>query len=125
MTKSWRKKQDDEEGGSNYYTGLFMNQISKNQERVVVKPGKNIVASMADELRSQLHGLVQASPHELVIDFDGVEMVDSVGIGVILAAHNSLDEIGGSLRLTNVASDIYTLFIIMRLDHHFTIEKSE
>jgi anti-sigma B factor antagonist len=102
-----------------------MNEISKNQKQVVVKPGKNVVASMANEFRSQLHWLVQESPHELVIDLDGVEMVDSVGISIIIATHNSLDEVGGCLRLTNVASDIYTLFTIMRLDNHFTIEKNE
>ena len=101
-----------------------MTEINKNRDRFVVKPGKDVVASMANEFRSQLHGLVQESPNELVIDLDGVEMVDSVGIGVIIATHNSLNKVGGALRVTNVASDIYTLFSTMRLDHHFTIEKN-
>ncbi len=100
-----------------------MSKVSKSGERVVVKPGKDVVASMANEFRSQLHGIVQESPNELVIDLDGVEMVDSVGIGVIIATHNSLNKTGGSLRVTNVASDIFTLFSTMRLDHHFIIEK--
>jgi len=101
-----------------------MTEINKNRDRFVVKPGKDVVASMANEFRSQLHGLVQESPNELVIDLDGVEMVDSVGIGVIIATHNSLNKVGGALRVTNVTSDIYTLFSTMRLDHHFTIEKN-
>ncbi len=102
-----------------------MSEISKNGEQVIVKPGKDVVASMANDFRTQLHELVQKSPNELVIDLDGVEMVDSVGIGVIIATHNSLSKNGGSLRVTNVASDIFTLFCTMRLDHHFTIEKNE
>ena len=101
-----------------------MAEISKNGDQVVVKPGKDVVASMANEFRSQLHKLVQEEPRELVIDLAGVEMVDSVGIGVIIATHNSLNKAGGSLRVTNVASDIFTLFSTMRLDHHFTIEKN-
>jgi len=102
-----------------------MSEISKNGDQLVVKPGVDLVASMAKELRSQLHGLVQESPKMLVIDLSGVKMVDSVGIGVIIATHNSLNKSGGELRVTNVADDIFTLFTTMRLDHHFAIEKGK
>jgi anti-anti-sigma factor len=102
-----------------------MIEISKNGDQLVVKPGADVVASMANEFRSQLHELVQKSPKILVIDLSGVKMVDSVGIGVIIATHNSLNKIDGELRVTNVADDIFTLFSTMRLDHHFTIEKKE
>ncbi|MBW1898213.1 MAG: STAS domain-containing protein [Deltaproteobacteria bacterium] len=102
-----------------------MIEISKNGDQLVVKPGADVVASMANEFRSQLHELIQESPKILVIDLNGVKMVDSVGIGVIIATHNSLNKIDGELRVTNVADDIFTLFSTMRLDHHFTIEKRE
>jgi anti-anti-sigma regulatory factor len=51
-------------------------------------------------------------------------MVDSVGIGVIIATHNSLDQKGGKLRVINIADDIYGLFSTMRLDRHFSVEKA-
>jgi len=102
-----------------------MIEISKNGDQFVVKPNVDLVASMANEFRSQLHGLIQKSPKKLVIDLIGVKMVDSVGIGVIIATHNSLNKSGGELRVINVADDIFTLFNTMRLDHHFTIEKRE
>jgi len=102
-----------------------MLEISKNGDQFVVKPGVDLVASMANEFRTQLHELVQESPKILVIDLSGVKMVDSVGIGVIIATHNSLNKSGGELQVTNVADDIFTLFTTMRLDHHFTIEKGE
>ncbi len=102
-----------------------MIKISKNGDQFIVKPGVDLVASMANEFRSQLQGLVQESPKMIVIDLSGVKMVDSVGIGVIIATHNSLKKSDGELRLTNVANDIFKLFNTMRLDHHFTIEKRE
>jgi len=102
-----------------------MIKISKNGDQFVVKPSVDLVASMANEFRSQLHELVQESPKMLVIDLGGVKMVDSVGIGVIIATHNSLKKSAGELRVTNVANDIFKLFNTMRLDHHFTIEKRE
>jgi len=102
-----------------------MIEISKKGNQFIIKPGVDVVASMASEFRSKLRGLIQESPKILVIDLSGVAMVDSVGIGIIIATHNSLNKAGGKLRVTNVADDIYALFTTMRLDHHFTIEKRE
>lgn len=101
-----------------------MNEEAKKDSRIVVKPGKDIVASMANEFRSELYSLVQKSPMELIIDLLGVEMVDSVGIGVLIATHNSLNKIGGKLKIINVANDICDLFNTMRLNRHFTVEKA-
>jgi anti-anti-sigma factor len=101
-----------------------MSEISKQGNNVVVKPGKDVVASMANEFRAELNAQIQESPAELIIDLGGVEMVDSVGIGVIIATHNSLDQKGGKLRVINIAEDIYGLFSTMRLDRHFSVEKA-
>ena len=101
-----------------------MSIINKDGNQVVVKPGKDVVASMANEFRAELNSQIQESPSELVIDLSGVEMVDSVGIGVIIATHNSLDQKGGKLKVINIAEDIYGLFSTMRLDRHFTVEKA-
>ncbi len=102
-----------------------MSEINKEGDNVLVKPDKNIVASIADEFRNELRKLVQESPREVVIDLAGVEMVDSVGIGILIATHNSLNNAKGELKVINVDKDIYSLFTTMRLDHHFTVEKAE
>ncbi len=101
-----------------------MSEIVKDGSKITVTPGKDIVASMANDFRAELNTLIGESPEQLVIDLKGVEMVDSVGIGVIIATHNSLDQKGGKLVVTNIADDIYGLFSTMRLDRHFTVEKS-
>ena len=101
-----------------------MSIINKDGNQVIVKPGRDVVASMANEFRAELNSQIQESPSELVIDLSGVEMVDSVGIGVIIATHNSLDQKGGKLKVINIAEDIYGLFSTMRLDRHFTVEKA-
>lgn len=101
-----------------------MSIISKDGSQVTVKPGRDVVASMANEFRAELNSQIQESPSELIIDLSGVEMVDSVGIGVIIATHNSLDQKGGKLKVVNIAEDIYGLFSTMRLDRHFTVVKA-
>lgn len=101
-----------------------MSEIIKDGESVTIKPGKDVVASMANDFRSELHTVVQESPKEIQIDLTGVEMVDSVGIGVIIATHNSLNKAGGTLKVVNVNKDIFRLFSTMRLDRHFTVEEA-
>jgi anti-sigma B factor antagonist len=101
-----------------------MSKVTKDEGRVVVKPEKDVVASMVNDFRSELQSLVKEQPAEMIIDMDGVNMVDSVGIGVIIATFNSLNKTGGTFTLTNVSKDIFSLFSTMRLDQHFSIEKA-
>ena len=102
-----------------------MSEIIKEENHVIVKPGQDVVASMANEFRAELNSLIQESSCDLTIDLTGVEMVDSVGIRVIIATHNSLNNKGHKLKVVNIADDIYGLFSTMRLDRHFTVEKKK
>lgn len=99
-----------------------MSEIIRDNDQVVIKPGIDVVASMADDFKAELNLLVQESSGGFVIDLDGVEMVDSVGIGVIIATHNTLNKDGRKLKVVNIGHDIYNLFSTMRLNRHFTIE---
>ena len=90
----------------------------------VVQPGTDIVASMADDFKKNLLQMVGDGIPELIIDFAGVDVVDSVGLGVVIATHNSLSNRGGSLKVINVSDDIYQLFKTMRLDQHFEVQEA-
>ena len=96
-----------------------MSEITRDGDKVIVKPGKDIVASMAEELKKELKQALDDGAAELTIDLSGTEMMDSMGIGVLIAAHNSLKKIGGRLELTNASDDIVKLLQNMRLDKHF------
>ncbi len=100
-----------------------MSKITKKEKQTTIKPGQDVVASMANDFKAELQSLIQELPEELIIDLEGVEMVDSVGIGVMIATHNSLLKTGGKIKVINVAEDIFNLFSTMRLDRHFPIEK--
>lgn len=100
-------------------------EIIKTDTEIIVKPGRNIIASLADEFRAELQSLVQEKPEQITIDMTGVEMVDSVGIGVMIAVHNSLTKNGGMLKIRNADKNIKNLFSTMRLDRHFSVEGTE
>ena len=58
---------------------------------------------------------------DLTIDLGGVEMIDSVGLGVLIATHNSLRQAGGQLAVANPSPDVQSLLRTMRLDKHFKV----
>ena len=99
-----------------------MSEILRERNQIIVRPGKDVVASMAEGFKSELKSEVEGSRCDLTIDLSGVQMVDSVGIGVIIATHNSLNNENRKLKVVNIAKDIYDLFTTMRLDRHFTLE---
>lgn len=99
-----------------------MSEIVNQGDQAIIKPGTDVVASMAEEFKSELLSVINDSSAEVVIDLADVEMVDSVGIGVIIAAHNTLNQAGRKLKVINVTKDVYGLFTTMRLNRRFTVE---
>jgi anti-anti-sigma factor len=102
-----------------------MSEIVMSGDQTVIKPGEDVVASMADAFKGELLSAVDSSEGTLIIDLDGVNMVDSVGIGVIIAVYNSLSQANRQLKVVNVAQDIFGLFSTMRLNRRFTVEAAE
>lgn len=98
-----------------------MTEISRDGSSAVVKPGADIVASNAKELREELKNLIDLGIRELVVDLGAVEMIDSVGLGLLIAVHNSLSKTDGTLTVINASKDLEGLFKSMRLDRHFAV----
>ena len=95
--------------------------VRDSDNKAEVKPNGDVVASSADELRSELKKLVGEGVSELTLNMMGVEVVDSIGLGLLISTYNSLARAGGNLSVVNVSQDIQDLFKNMRLDRHFTV----
>ena len=108
--------------GNDATRSLPMHDIRIEDGHTIVSPAGDIVASMADELRAQLKDIVAQLAGPLTIDLARVELIDSVGIGLLIAVHNTLSKKGGRLTLAHVSPDLATLLRTMRLDKHFSIQ---
>jgi anti-sigma B factor antagonist len=96
--------------------------ISREDTRAVVRPsGDTIVAATLPELRAKMRGIVAEGVKDLTVDLADVRMVDSSGIGLLIAAYNSLRKVGGQLSLIHVSADLMDLFRTMRMHQHFTV----
>jgi len=93
----------------------------RNVTKKTIKPKKDIVASIAESMKKDLLKLIKQGIKELTIDFAVIETIDSVGLGVLIATHNSLESAGGKLKIKNVSNNIYKIFKTMRLDQHFEV----
>jgi len=98
-----------------------MSELKKEQDRLIVKPTQDIVSSNAEELKAELRQALDEHAGPLVIDLAEVKMIDSMGLGVLIATHNSLHKRDLGLEIINVSEEIARLFSAMRLDTHFTI----
>ena len=101
-----------------------MSELIKDGNQATIKPGIDVVASMAEDFKNELLAAINESERDFYIDLTGVEMVDSVGIGVIIAAHNTLNQADRDLKVINVIKDVYGLFTTMRLNRRFTVEEA-
>jgi anti-anti-sigma factor len=95
--------------------------IRENNKAVIRPNGEDIVASSAPEIRAKMRGIVEAGIQQVEVDLVNVQMVDSVGIGLLIAAHNSLRKIGGQLAVVHASQDLMELFQMMRIHQHFSV----
>lgn len=100
-----------------------MSEVVHDGEVIEVKVDKDIVSTTVAAIKAELVDLVAFKPAELRLNLAGVQLVDSMGIGVLVATHNSLKKNGGALRLTHVPAPVAKLLRSMRLDRHFTVEE--
>lgn len=94
------------------------------EQRVQIALEDNVSAKNVQALRDLFKQHVNEGARSLELDFSKVGSIDSVGIGLLVATHNSLSKVGGSLSLTNVSQDIRQLFALMRLDKHFHVAQA-
>ena len=91
-------------------------------DETVLVVEQDLVSTNADELKKKLQAALADSPSLLVLDLSKVEYVDSIGIGIIIAAFNTLKKQNGALKLINLNSNLLDLFRTMRLDKHIEME---
>jgi len=90
-------------------------------DRTVVEVGGEIDVYTAPKLREQLVDLVNAGRYHIVVDMEGVEFLDSTGLGVLVGGLKRVRAHDGSLRLVCTQERILKIFRITGLTKVFPI----
>ena len=87
---------------------------------VVVPTMKRLDASVAPAFKQEVARLIEAGDLRLVLDLEGVQFLDSSGLGAIVSILKALGN-RGTLAVCNVRGAVLSLFQLTRMDRVFTL----
>ncbi|HHV60552.1 MAG TPA: STAS domain-containing protein [Clostridiaceae bacterium] len=73
-------------------------------------------------LKERLYNIVETEKQDIKIDCEGMNYIDSTGLGVLVGALKKAKESGNLIYITNLKENIKKLFLITGLDKVFIIE---
>lgn len=76
-------------------------------------------------MKTKLREALDKAAADLVVDLQHVQTIDTSGIGLLLAAKNSVVAKQNSLQLINVPADIFSLLKSMRLVSHLNAVRQD
>jgi len=81
-----------------------------------------VTAQLRDVIRETV---ATVQPKLLVINLEGVSFIDSSGLGLLVAARNSVDKSGGKLHLSCLPAPVKKTFDQTNLTNYFSIFATE
>src|SRR6266852_8609750 len=100
---------------------------SREVEGVVVLEleGRIVLGDETTALRDKIKTLLGEGKKKVVLDLKNVTMIDSSGLGAMVAAHSSAKAAGATLRLCNLGTRTNELLQMTRLVTVFEISDTE
>ena len=93
--------------------------------KTIVAVGGEIDVYTAPKLRDKITELVNAGHHDLLVDMEKVEFLDSTGLGVLVGGLKKVRAQQGSMELICSQDRLLKIFRITGLAKVFTIHDSE
>jgi anti-anti-sigma factor len=88
----------------------------------VLKLSNDIYGNASFALKDQLNQLLEDGVFQITLDLSNVEIIDSVGLGVLLKTHQKLSKVSGSLSLQKVNQSITDLLEMTHLDQYLRVD---
>lgn len=89
---------------------------------VVFRIEGELDSTTAPDLRPTLEALAAEQPADLVLDLTGLRLIDSSGVGVIVALFKRIRAAGGQFRVVGVQGQPRSIFRVLRMDRVFNVE---
>ncbi len=109
--------------------GLSVTCLEKDKVAILAFNDRSLNFYVTDALKENLKELINAKIEEgyqhFVLNMENVKIIDSCGVGLIIAANNLTAAKSAKLYLTNIKPFIIKIFDIMRILKHLNIFETE
>ncbi len=105
--------------------GISIRTSEKYPEITIVDLRGRLDVHNASEVEKVLNNLINSGKHKLLLNLAGVEYLSSSGLRVFIATKRKLDELKGSLKLTQLNDTTKKIFKIVELIDLFDIYETE
>ena len=78
-------------------------------------------ANNSEELKVELRRFFEDGTKDLIIDLKEIHFIDSSGLGVLVSGYKNASILHGSLKLSNLQSQVKSMFELTRLHRVFDI----
>lgn len=78
-------------------------------------------ANNSEELKAELRRFFEGGTKDLILDLKEVLFIDSSGLGVLVSGYKNASILHGSLKLSNLQSQVKSMFELTRLHRVFDI----
>lgn len=96
----------------------------KNGDELRLTPKVDLVASTVEEQRASMMKALESSGTKVVLDLTAVDIVDSLGITLVLGLFKSCQKSGAAFSLEGVKPDILRVFKLFNLTKFFPVSEA-
>ena len=93
-------------------------------ERELVLSGR-LDGSSAADVRAALHEAIDLGSGDLQVDLAAVDLIDAIGLGVLLGADRRAKQIGRRIVLRDPAPSVLRILRVTRLNRVLTLDRAE
>ena len=92
---------------------------------ILVLDGRVVLGEETNRLRESVKKLIADGKKKIVLDMKNVTMIDSSGLGALVAAYSSAKSGGAAIRLCNLGAHFNQLLQITKLLTVFEVSKTQ
>lgn len=87
--------------------------------------GKIVMGEGSGQLRSAIQDAMSAGSKKVLLNLEGVNYIDSFGLGELVGGYTTLRNAGGELKLLNLSKKVKDLLVITKLLTVFDVSEDE
>jgi serine/threonine-protein kinase RsbW len=99
-------------------------EIIVESDRITITCGPYLTAAEVPDLQASIKENVDGGIRTIIFDFQETKSLDSSGIGLLVASHNTVGKDGGSVEVRNVTENIFHLLTVMRITKRINVVQS-